>query len=78
MVTFDILSSPFVGFSAMDPFVRLAERADVMFDVLHEVKGQPLLVVTGMKAGWAELTHLCRRPVQRGFVCPEMKRRNPA
>jgi hypothetical protein len=40
----------------VNPLIRFAERADVLFDVLHKIKDHPFQVMTGMKTDRTEFT----------------------
>lgn len=53
-----------MGFFSVYPFVGFAKGAEVLLDVLHEVKEHTLLVMTGMKADRAVFTDLCKGFVQ--------------
>jgi hypothetical protein len=64
MVTVDILSSFLVGFLSMDAFIRFAEWANVLLDILHKVKDHTLLVITGMEADRAEFAYFRQGPVK--------------
>ena len=41
----------------MDAFIRIAEGADVLLDILHKVKVHTPLVKTGMEADRAKLAY---------------------
>jgi hypothetical protein len=53
-----------VSFSAVDPFVRLAEGADVLLHILYEVVNDTLLMVSSMETNRAYLAHFGQRPIQ--------------
>ncbi len=57
-------SSFLMGFFPVYPLVRFAERADVVFDILHEIEDHSLLVVTGMETYGAEFAYLCQGSVK--------------
>jgi hypothetical protein len=53
-----------MGFLPVNPLVCFAERADLLFDGLHEIKDHSLLVVTGMEAYGAEFAYFCQGSVK--------------
>jgi len=48
----------------MDPFVRLAEGADVLLHILYEVVNGSLLMVSSMETNRADLTHFGQHQIQ--------------
>ncbi len=54
------LPSFLMCFFSVNPLIGFAERADVLLDILHEVKDHPFLVMTGVQADRAYFTNLCQ------------------
>ena len=52
-------------FPAMDPLIRLAERADCRLDILDKGIGNPLLLMPGVTADRAAFTQPGHDPVCR-------------
>lgn len=48
----------------MHPFIGFTERTDVVFDVLHKIKDDPLLVVPGMETDRTAFAYLCQSSIQ--------------
>jgi hypothetical protein len=53
-----------VGFLSVNPLIGFAERANILFYVLHKVKDHSLLVVTGMEADRAQFAYLSQGSIQ--------------
>jgi hypothetical protein len=52
-----------MGFFTMHPFIGFTERADILLNAFHKVKGHPLLVMAGMTTDWAVFADLCHGPI---------------
>jgi hypothetical protein len=53
-----------VGFFPVDPLIGLAEWANLLLNIPHKFKDDPLLVVPGMKADRAKFAYFRERPIQ--------------
>jgi len=53
----------FMGLYTMHPFIGFAERADLLLNAFHKVKGHSLLVMAGMPTDRAVFADLCH-----GFI----------
>jgi hypothetical protein len=53
-----------MGFLSVDPLIGFAERADILFYVLHKVKDHTLLVITGMEANRTEFAYFCQSTIK--------------
>jgi hypothetical protein len=48
----------------MDAFIRFAEWADVLLNVLHEIEDDPFLMIPGMEADRAKFAYFCQGSVK--------------
>lgn len=63
-----ILRIFFVGLFTVYSLIGLAERADILLNILHKVKEHPFLMITGMPTNRAELATRCQGSIQRGWL----------